>query len=150
VSTSSDALRDVASVNDFLNAAATETVPLFKHLEFEFLLTTTCSPPLAGGEHECISHRISFATFCTATTENVYGTRSVTREFQHSIIWYYCGLDKPPSRDTTDRFLTDLEYVVDDIFDELVKKAALRGLLDSTYSIDSTHIEAIQYTDAAS
>jgi hypothetical protein len=31
-------LQDVASVDDFLNVAATETVPLFDHLEFEFLL----------------------------------------------------------------------------------------------------------------
>jgi hypothetical protein len=38
VSTSSKALQNVASVNKFLNAAATETVPLFEHLEFEFLL----------------------------------------------------------------------------------------------------------------
>jgi hypothetical protein len=38
VSTSSKALQNVASVNEFLNAAATETVPLFEHLDFEFLL----------------------------------------------------------------------------------------------------------------
>ena len=38
VSSSTNALQDVASVDDFLNAAATETVPLFEHLDFEFLL----------------------------------------------------------------------------------------------------------------
>jgi hypothetical protein len=31
-------LQGVASVDDFLKAAATETVPLFEHLQFEFLL----------------------------------------------------------------------------------------------------------------
>ncbi|ELY62986.1 ISH11-type transposase ISHwa14 [Natrinema versiforme JCM 10478] len=74
----------------------------------------------------------------------------MTRELQHSLVWYYCGLDKPPSRDTIDRFLTDLEHVIDDVFRRLVEQAAARGLLDSTYSIDSTHIEAIQHNDAAS
>ncbi|MGM0716667.1 MAG: IS5/IS1182 family transposase, partial [Halobacteriota archaeon] len=38
MSTSSKALQNVTSVDEFLNAAATETVPLFEHLEFEFLL----------------------------------------------------------------------------------------------------------------
>ena len=41
---------------------------------------------------------------------------------------------------TVDCFLTDLKHVVDDVFD----------LHDSTYSIDSTHVEAIQYNNAAS
>jgi hypothetical protein len=91
-----------------------------------------------------------FRGFLHCYYENVYGTRPVTRELQHSLVWYYCGLDKPPSRDTIDRFLTDLEHVIDDVFDRLVEQAAARGLLDSTYSIDSTHIEAIQYNDAAS
>ena len=38
VSTSATTLQDVASVDDFLNVAATETAPLFEYLEFDFLL----------------------------------------------------------------------------------------------------------------
>ncbi len=38
MSTSASTLQNIASVDEFLNAAATETVPLFKHFEFEFLL----------------------------------------------------------------------------------------------------------------
>jgi hypothetical protein len=37
-----------------------------------------------------------------------------------------------------------------DVFDRLVEQAAIRGLLDATYTIDSTHITAIQYNDPAS
>jgi hypothetical protein len=37
VSSSTNALQDVASVDEFLNVAATETAPLFEHLSFEFL-----------------------------------------------------------------------------------------------------------------
>ena len=38
MSTSASTLQDVASVDDFLNVVGIETVPLFEHLEFEFLL----------------------------------------------------------------------------------------------------------------
>jgi len=49
VSTSSKVLRDVASVNEFLNAAATETVPLFEHVDFEFLLKYDVFAPAETG-----------------------------------------------------------------------------------------------------
>ena len=81
--------------------------------------------------------------------KGIYGTRSVTRELQKTLIWLSCGFEKPPSRDTVDRFLTDLELVVDDVFDRLVEQAACRGLLDSMSRIDSTHVTAIQYNDDA-
>ena len=112
--------------------------------------STTCSPPRSGGRTRVHEPPDLFRAFLHCYYEDVYGTRPVTRELQHGLVWYYCGLDKPPSRDTVDRFLTDLEHVIDDVFDRLVEQAAARGLLDSTYSIDSTHVEAIQYNDAAS
>ena len=49
-------MQNEASVNEFLNAAATETVPLFEHLDFEFLLEYEVSPPLVGDEHEFTNH----------------------------------------------------------------------------------------------
>ena len=42
-------LQDVASVDDFLNVAATETAPLFEYLEFDFLLEYDVFAP-SGGE----------------------------------------------------------------------------------------------------
>mgnify|MGYP000082527056 FL=1 len=150
MSSSTNTLQDVASVDAFLKAAATETVPLFEHLEFEFLLEYDVFSPALRGRTRVYQPPDLFRGFLHCYYENVYGTRPVTRELQHSLIWYYYGLNKPPSRDTVDRFLTDLEHVIDDIFDHLVEQAAARGLLDSTYSIGSTHIKAIQYNDAAS
>ena len=38
MSSSPSTLQNVASVDDFLKVAATETVPLFEYLELEFLL----------------------------------------------------------------------------------------------------------------
>ncbi|EMA43675.1 transposase for insertion sequence element ISH11 [Halobiforma nitratireducens JCM 10879] len=65
-------------------------------------------------------------------------------------MWLVCDFDRPPSRDAVDRFLTDLEHVVDDIFDYLVEQTAARGLLDLTYSIDSTDMRAMPADQDAS
>jgi len=150
VSTTTATLQDVASVDEFLNVAATETVPLFEHLSFEFLRDYDVFAPSKRGRTRVHRPPDLFCGFLHCYYEDVYGTRPVTRELQDGLVWYYCGLDKPPSRDTIDRFLTDLEHVIDDVFDRLVEQAAIRGLLDATYAIDSTHITAIQYNDAAS
>ncbi len=150
MSNTSATLQDVASVDDFLNAAATETVPLFEHLEFEFRLEYDVFAPSKRGRTRVHQPPDLFRGFLHCYYKDIYGTRPVARELQHGLVWYYCGLDKPPSRDTIDRFLTDLEHIIDDVFHRLVDQAAARGLVDSTYSIDSTYIEAIQYNDAAS
>jgi pyruvate/oxaloacetate carboxyltransferase len=46
-------------------------------------------------------------------------------------------------RDAVDRFLTNLEHIVDDVIDRFVKQAAARGLLDLTYCIDLTDERAM-------
>jgi hypothetical protein len=77
--------------------------------------------------------------------EDVYDTRPVARELQKPLVWLSCGFDRLPSRDAVDRSLIDLGHVVDDVFDRLVEQVAVRGLLDSIYRIDSTHVEAIPW-----
>jgi hypothetical protein len=150
VSNTTAALQDVASVDEFLKVAATETVLLFEHLEFEFLLEYDVFAPSERGRTRIHKPPELFKGFLHCYYENVYGTRPITRELQKPLVWLTCGFDRPPSRDVVDRFLTDLEHVIDDIFGRLVEQAALRGLLDSTYRIDSTHVEAIQWNDDAS
>ncbi len=148
MSSSATTLQGVASVDDFLNVAATETAPLFEYLEFEFLLGTTCSPRFEGRTRVHNPPEL-FKGFLHCYYKGIYGTRPVTRELHNTLTWLSCGFEKPPSRDTVDRFLTDLELVVDDVFDRLSSRQACRGLLDSTYRIDSTHVTAIQYNDEA-
>ena len=150
VSNTAATLQDVASVDDFLNAVATETVPLFKHLEFEFLMEYDVFAPSQRGRTRVHEPPELFRGFLHCYYENVYGTRPITRELQNPLVWRCCGFDRPPSRDAVDRFLTDIEHVGDDIFERLVEQAAVRGLLDSTYRIDSTDVEAIQWNDDAS
>jgi len=86
---------------------ATETLALFEHLEFDFL-------EAAGGEWRS-SPTSTFRAFLHCYYKNVYGIRPVTRELQNTVVWLSCGFDRPPSRDAVDRFLTDLEHVVDEV-----------------------------------
>ena len=110
MSSTTTTLQDVASVDDFLNVAATETVPLFEHLEFEFLLEYDVFAPASRGRTRVHQPPDLFRGFLHCYYKDIYGTRPVARELQHGLVWYYCGLDKPPSRDTIDQFLTDLEH----------------------------------------
>ena len=75
--------------------------------------------------------------------KNIYGTRPVTRELRNDPIWLGCGFDRPRLVTAVDRFLTDLGHIVEDVFARLVEQAATRGLLDMTYRIDSTDVEAL-------
>ena len=75
--------------------------------------------------------------------KDIYGIRSVERELQNTVVWLSCGFGRLPSRDAVDFFLTDLEHVVDEVFDHLVEQAARLGLLNLTYCIDSTDVRAM-------
>ncbi|AXR76679.1 Transposase, IS5 family [Natrarchaeobaculum sulfurireducens] len=52
------------------------------------------------------------------------------KELNNTDVWLSCGFDRPPSRDPVDRFLTDLEHVIDEGF-------------DVTHSIDSTDVRTM-------
>jgi len=133
VSTSASILQEETSIDEFFNVMATETLALFEHLEFDFLEEfDVFAPPLAGGEHEIITHQHSSERSCTATTRTSTASVQSRENSQNTVVWLSCGFDRPPSRDAVDRFLTDLEHVVDEVFDRLVEQAACRGLLDLT------------------
>ena len=68
VSSTTATLQDVASVDDFLNAAATETVPLFEHLEFEFLLEYDVFAPASRGRTRVHQPPDLFRGFLHSTT----------------------------------------------------------------------------------
>ena len=143
-------LQDDPSVESFFNVAEIETLALFEHLSFEFLNEFNVFAPSPSGRTRDYEPPELMRGFLHCYYKDIYGIRPVARELQKPLVWLSCGFDRPPSRDAVDRFLTDLEHVVDDVFDRLVEQAAIRGLLDSTYRIDSTHVEAIPWNDDAS
>jgi len=99
-----------------------------------------CSPPLAGGEHEIITHQHSSERSCTATTRTSTASvqsreNSRTRSSGSAVasIDRRRGTRSIASSPTSNTSSTR-------VFDRLVEQAACRGLLDLTYSIDSTDV----------
>jgi len=150
VSTSASILQEETSIDEFFNVMATETLALFEHLEFDFSKKFDVFAPARRGRTRDHHPPALFRAFLHCYYKNVYGIRPVTRELQNTVVWLSCGFDRPPSRDAVDRFLTDLEHVVDEVFDRLVEQAACRGLLDLTYSIDSTDVRTMPADQDAS
>ena len=144
VSTSSQTLQEEAFIHEFFDLVATETLALFEHLEFGFLTEYDVFAPARRGRTRDHEPPELFCGFLHCYYKNIYGTRPVTRELRNDPIWLGCGFDRPPSRDAVDRFLTDLGHIVEDVFARLVEQAATRGLLDMTYRIDSTDVEALR------
>ena len=116
---SSATLQDDSSVESFFNVAETETLALFEHLFFEFLEEFDVFAPAQTGrtrEHEPPE---LMRGFLHCYYHDIYGIRPVERELRNTVVWLSCGFDRPPSRGAADRFLTDLERVVDEVFDRL-------------------------------
>jgi len=122
VSTSASILQEETSIDEFFNVMATETLALFEHLEFDFLEEFDVFAPARRGRTRDHHPPALFRAFLHCYYKNVYGIRPVTRELQNTVVWLSCGFDRPPSRDAVDRFLTDLEHVVDEVFDRLVEQ----------------------------
>jgi len=150
VSTSASILQEETSIDEFFNVMATETLALFEHLEFDFLEEFDVFAPARRGEHEIITHQHSSERSCTATTRTSTASVQSRENSRTRSSGSSQGFDRPPSRDAVDRFLTDLEHVVDEVFDRLVEQAACRGLLDLTYSIDSTDVRTMPADQDAS
>lgn len=140
---SSATLQGDTSVESFFNVVETETLALFEHLSFEFLRAFDVFAPAKEGRTRDLEPPEMMRGFLHCYYKDIYGIRPVARELNNPLVWLGCGFDRPPSRDAVDRFLTDLEHVVDDVFDRLVEQAALRGLLDLSYRIDSTDVRAM-------
>ena len=133
---SSATLQDDPSVESFFNVAETETLALFEHLSFGFLEEFDVFAPAKTERTRDHEPPELMRGFLHCYYHDIYGIRPVERELRNTVVWLSCGFARPPSRDAVDRFLTDLEHVVDEVFDRLVEQAACRGLLDLTYCIE--------------
>ena len=147
---SSATLQDDPSVDSFFNVVETETLALFEHLSFEFIEEFDVFVPARTRRTRDHEPPALMRGFLHCYYKDIYGIRPVARELNNPLVWLGCEFDRPPSRDAVDRFLTDLEHVVDEVFDHLVEQAALRGLLDLTYSIDSTDVRTMPADQDAS
>lgn len=147
---SSTILREDSTIEAFFDVVETETLALFEHLQFEFLTEFDVFAPTPEGRTREHHPPELFRGFLHCYYRDIYGIRPVARELNNDPVWLGCGFNRPPSRDAVDRFLTDLEHIVEEVFERLVKQAVRRGLLDSTFCIDSTDIRAMPTDSDAS
>jgi len=90
------------------------------------------SPPLAGGERRS-SPPALFRAFLHCYYKNVYGIRPVARKLQNTVVWLSVASIDRRRIIRSIASVTDLEHVVDEVFDQRVEQAACRGLLDFRY-----------------
>ena len=83
VSNNAQTLQNVTSVDDFLNVAATETVPLFEHLSSRVLVEYDVFAPACRGRTRVHEPPELFRGFLHCYYEDVYDTRPVARELQN-------------------------------------------------------------------
>jgi len=109
-----------------------------------------CSPPARRGRTRDHHPPALFRAFLHCYYKNVYGIRPVTRELQNTVVWLQLWLRSTaverrgrslPHRPRTRRRR---------VFDRLVEQAACRGLLDLTFSIDSTDVRTMPADQDAS
>ncbi len=134
MSSSVNTLQEEASVESFFNVVETETLALFEHLEFDFLEEFDVFTPSRRRRTRDHHPPELFRAFLHCYYKDIYGTRPVTRELQNTVVWLSCGFDRPRLSTAVDRFLTDLEHVVDEVFDRHVEQA--ETLKDVGYSAD--------------
>jgi len=105
-----------------------------------------CSPGRTRDHHP----PALFRAFLHCYYKNVYGIRPVTRELQNTVVWLSCGFDRPPSRDAVDRFLTDLEHVVDEVRPPCREAGRLPRPARLDLPIDSTDVRTMPADQDAS
>jgi len=92
-----------------------------------------CSPPLAGANTRSSPTSTLPSVPALLLQERLRHPSSHARTPEHGRLAQLWLRSTAVERDAVDRFLTDLEHVVDEVFDRLVEQAACRGLLDLTY-----------------
>jgi len=145
---SATSLQNHPSVEELFNHVDTVPLAMFEHLDLSFLNEFPVFAPDPWGrtrEHE--APELLGVLYCFS--REIDGPRQIAEELRDELLYLQCGFDKPPSRESINRFLTDLSLVCEDVFGSLVEQVAARDLLDNTYRIDSTDVRADPADDDA-
>ncbi|MFB6284273.1 MAG: transposase [Halobacteria archaeon] len=141
----STTLRNVCTVDEFINVAETNVASLFQDFDFSFLYNYSVFEPTSRGQEKVFEPPELLQAFLHCYHKEIYGTRPVEREISGGILWKLLGFPRTPSRHVVNKFLNDLGEVIEDVFEKLVEKAKNHGLLDSVYYIDSTDVKTKPY-----
>jgi hypothetical protein len=149
VSTTKAVLPDNDTVEQVFKALETETTTLFEHLDLSSLMDLPVFAPDSRGRtrvHEP-PELLKGVIYCFYN--GIYGLRPMARELRNEDVWRQCGFERPPSRWTLSRFITDFALVAEDIFIELVHELAEQVPLGKLFRIDGTDIPVDQRDDDA-
>ena len=71
------------------------------------------------------------------------------QELRNEDVWRQCGFERPPSRQTLDRFITDFVVIAEEVFIRLVHELAEQVPLGKLFRIDGTDIPVSQRDEDA-
>ncbi len=124
MSTTKAVLPDTDTVEQVFKALETETTALFEQLDFSFLVDLPVFAPDSRGRTRVHEPPELLKGVLHCFYNDIYGLRPMARELRNEDIWQQCGFERPPSRWTLSRFITDFALVAEDIFIKLVHELA--------------------------
>lgn len=142
-------LPDNDTIAQVFKALETETTALFEQLELSFLTDYPVFAPDPRGRSRVHDPPELLKGILHCFYRDIYGPRPMARELCNEDVWRLCGFERPPSRRTLSRFITDFELVAEDVFIELVHELAERDLLGKLFRIDGTDIPVDQRDEDA-
>ncbi|MCU4744822.1 transposase [Halobacteria archaeon AArc-xg1-1] len=118
----------------------TETTALLKPLDLSFLTDYPVFAPDSRGRTRVHDPPELLKGVLHCFYRDIYGLRPMERELRNEDVWRQCGFERPPSRWTLDRFITDFAVVAEEVFIELVHELAEQVPLGKLFRIDGTDI----------
>ena len=149
MSTTKSVLTDNATVKQVFKSLDTETTALFEVLDLSFLMGYPVFAPDSRGRTRVHQPSKLLKGVLHCFYHDIYRLRPMARELRNEDIWRQCGFERPPSRWTLSRFITDFACVAEDVFIELVHELAEQIPLGKLFCIDGTDIPVDHRDDDA-
>jgi len=134
------ALPSIDTVEDVFNVLETEITALAEYLDSSLFEGFDVFAPADRGRKREFDPYGPFLAHLYCYHNDIYGQRAVYRALQDETVWRQCGFPHAPSRDPVKRFRSSFSTVAEAIFEQLIERAARRGLPSRTFRIDSTDI----------
>jgi len=149
VSKTSSVLPENNTVEQVFKTLDTETTALFEQLDFAFLMDYSVFAPDSRGRTRVHQPPELLKGVLHCFYHDIYGLRPMARELRNEDVWRQCGFERPPSRWTLSRFVTNFALVAENVFTDLVHELAEQVPLGKLFRIDGTDIPVDKRDDEA-
>ena len=140
MSKTSSVLPENNTVEQVFKTLETETTALFEQLDLSFLMDYAVFAPDSRGRTRVHQPPELLKGVLHCFYHDIYGLRPMARELRNEDVWRQCGFERPPSRWTLSRFITDFALVAENVFITLVHELAEQVPLGKLFRIDGTDI----------